>query len=139
MMSCDEFAAKLKSAADEIKTGLVVPTKKSMELVAEKAKSVLGTDGYGWAPHTDATVERWGEHGLGLLTGETHGTVGSEAISGGLGAEGIVYANTKQAIFFEMGTIHQPPRSFLYQSMVHSIPEMGEIYSRFAEKVLGDL
>jgi len=139
MMSCAEFAAKLQAAAREIEVGLVAPTKEAMEMVAEKAKSVLGTDGYGWAPHAEETTRRWGEHGLGLLTGETQGTVSSEAAPAGIGAEGVVYANTKQAVFFEMGTIRQPPRSFLYQSMVRSIAEIGVIYAHFAEKVLGAL
>lgn len=139
MMSPAEFAEKLRAAAREIEAGLVVPTTEAMTMVAEKARSSLGTGGYGWAPHSEATVERWGEHPLGILSGETQGGVGSMAAAAPGGAEGLVYDTTPQAVFFEMGTVHQPPRSFLYQSMVRSMPEIGSIFARFAEKILGGL
>ena len=139
MMSPAEFADKLLAAAREAQSGLVVPTEEAMTMVAEKARSSLGTGGYGWAPHSEATIDRWGEHPLGILSGETQGSVGSMAAAAGEGAEGLVYATTQQAVFFEMGTIHQPPRSFLYQSMVHSLDQIGTIFAGFAEKLLGGL
>lgn len=139
MMSPAEFAEKLKAAAAEMRVGIAVPTKESMELAAEKARDSLGSDPYGWPPHTEGTVERWGEHPIGVLSGETKGSVGSEAIIADGGAEGAVYATTQQAVFFEMGTINQQPRSFLYQSLLHSMPEFGKIYGAFAEKILGGI
>lgn len=139
MMSPGEFAERLRAAAREAQVGLVVPTTEAMTLVAEKARSSLGTGGYGWAPHAVATVARWGEHPLGVLSGETQGGVGSMAVAAPGGAEGLVYDATPQAVFFEMGTVHQPPRSFLYQSMIQSMPEIGGIFARFAEKILGGL
>jgi len=139
MMSPGEFAEKLLAAARAAETGLEVPTAEAMTLVAEKARSSLGTSGYGWAPHTETTIERWGEHPLGILSVETQGGVGSMAAVAPGGAEGLVYDTTPQAVFFEMGTIHQPPRSFLYQSMVHSLDQIGTIFAGFAEKLLGGL
>lgn len=139
MMSPGEFAEKLLAAARTAEAGLVVPTEEAMTLVADKARSSLGTGGYGWAPHSPATVVRWGEHPLGILSGETQGGVGSMAAAAPGGAEGLVYDTTPQAVFFEMGTVHQPPRSFLYQSMVHSLDQIGGIFAIFAEKILGGL
>lgn len=139
MMSPGEFAEKLLAAARQASAGLEAPTSEAMTMVADKARSSLGTGGYGWAAHSPATVERWGEHPLGVLSGETQGGVGSMAAAAPGGADGLVYDTTKQAVFFEMGTIHQPPRSFLYQSLIRSLPQIGTIFASFAEKILGAL
>jgi len=135
MMTCAEFAEIIGRAAVKAETGLVVPTEEAMTMVAEKARSSLGTGGYGWAPHSEATVERWGEHPLGILSGKTQESVSSMAEAAGVGAEGLVYDTTPQAVFFEMGTVHQPPRSFLYQSLLHSYPKIGELFAAFAESL----
>lgn len=137
MISPGEYAAKLRAASTEVHNGLVVPTEEAMTLVAEKARAALGTAGYGWAAHSEATVERWSEHPIGVLTGEMQGGVGSMAAASAEGAEGLVYDTSPQAVFFEMGTVHQPPRSFLYQSMVHSLEQIEGIFLRFAVKILG--
>ncbi|MGO9761274.1 MAG: hypothetical protein ACLP1Q_08450 [Solirubrobacteraceae bacterium] len=70
-------------------------------------------DPYGrpWAPHTTATVKRWGEHSIGYLTG---GMVGGLDVKPARGAGiQITLGASRGAPFFQLGTVQQKARPIL--------------------------
>ena len=145
MMSCAEFAAKLGIAAEAAHAGLVAPTETLMKDVAVKAKAALGTYSYGWPELAESTKEDRVKKGFsanepGLRTGEMRGSVNTMAQPSGGGAQGLVYSGELKALWFELGTSHpQPPRSFLFKSLLLSTPEMARIFGAFAVKILSGI
>jgi hypothetical protein len=139
MMTCAEFAEILMRAAAKAETGLAVPTEELMKDVQEKAKEAIGTYAYGWPELAESTQESRTQLGFSandplLRTGALQGSIASKAEGTGLGAEGLVYSGEKTALWAELGTSRgEPPRSFLMQSLLRSIPEAGAIFARFAE------
>ena len=108
-----------------------------MLIVKEKAKAVIGTYAYGWPPLAEATLaHKKGDTPL-LETGALRDSIESKAEPTATGAEGLVYTDEKTGLWAEMGTSWgEPPRSFLMQSLVRSIPEMSKIFGAWAEKIL---
>ena len=140
MMSPAALAAILNRAAAKAEA-LVEPTEAFMEEVKAKAKAAIGTYEYGWPELADRTKEDRSALGFPeneplLRAGDLRDSIRhrAEAIPGG--AEGVVYSGEKTALWAEMGTVTQPPRSFLMESLVRSIPEMGKIFGAYAEKIL---
>lgn len=78
-------------------------------MVAAEAKRVLGTYDYGWKSLKSSTVARKGKDSPGLSTGELRNSIQWTA----KGLEGCVGTNNVKGVWFELGTMHQPPRSFL--------------------------
>lgn len=137
MMSPAEFAAKLERAAARAASELVIPTAVVMEHVAKEAKNVLGTYAYGWPALSEFTIANGNpDNTPGLRSGAMQGSVEFKAQPDGAGAEGLVYSDTKEALWFEMGTVTQPPRSFLFKSLWLATPTMAKEYGAFAERIL---
>jgi phage gpG-like protein len=89
-------------------------------IVTKEAKRVLGTYDYGWAPLAQSTVDRKGHDRPGIETGEMQQsieyTVGPNSV--GIGT------NVEKAVWFELGTSRQPPRSFLVGAVQHKTAEI---------------
>src|ERR1700729_1538553 len=86
---------------------------RACEMVAQRAKDVLGTDGYNWpalSPNTKKT-----QPGMLLETGELKNSIKWNAE----GNEGHVGSDLDKAVFHELGTAKIPPRSFLAASAQH--------------------
>lgn len=137
MMTCAEFAAKLERAAIKAAAELVIPTAAVMEHVAKEAQNVLGTYAYGWPALSDYTIANGNpDNTPGLRSGAMKASIEFKAEAAGAGAEGVVYSDTKEALWFEMGTVTQPARSFLFKSMWLATPTMAKEYGAFAERIL---
>jgi hypothetical protein len=78
-------------------------------MVHKEARRVLGTYDYGWPKLRASTVSRKGKDSPGINTGEMRDSIQWTA----KGLEGQVGSDNQKAVWFELGTIHQPPRSFL--------------------------
>jgi hypothetical protein len=78
-------------------------------LVAHEAKRVLGTYDYGWKKLKSSTVSHKGKDTPGVNTGEMRDSIQWTA----KGLEGQVGSDNMKAVWFELGTVKQPPRSFL--------------------------
>lgn len=85
--------------------------------VQREARRVLGTYDYGWPSLAASTIARKGSNSPGVETGELRDsiqyTVGPESV--GIGT------NDQKGVWFELGTVRQPPRSFLVGALRHEI------------------
>mgnify|MGYP001615459134 CR=1 FL=1 len=88
-------------------------------IVKTEAKRVLGTYDYGWTELADATKadrirKGFPENEPGLRSGGMRDSVEHKVRDVGiLQTEGNVGSNNDKAVWFELGTKKQPPRSFL--------------------------
>lgn len=138
MITCAEFAQKLRWASVRTRNELEIPTEEFMVIVEKAAKDVIGTYAYGWPALKPETIARKAQGDTPLLeTGEMRDSIRSIAALSVLGAEGLVYSTDPVAVYQELGTSRGiPPRSFLYKSIVHSLPVMPAIFARFAEQII---
>jgi hypothetical protein len=146
MMSCGEFAQKLEAAAGKAEAGLLAPTEEVMRAVETQAKAVLGTYAYGWPQLAPYTLENGNPGNTpGLRSGDTRASVEVQCAAFPGGAEGLVYSDEKKALWFEMGTAGgasgggwggpQPPRSFLFKSLLKCEPIIWRVFGAFAERL----
>lgn len=101
---------------------------KSARMIRDEAKRVLGTYDYGWPSLADATIEhkKTGDS-PGLETGAMRRSIKYSVTGSRMHWEANVGSNDPHALFFELGTIHQPPRSFLAGAamrMEHKVHEI---------------
>lgn len=95
-----------------------VPARAAKESAAEikdllQAQVAAEKDPYGraWAPHKQATIDRWGEHSIGYLTG---GMVGGLDVRPARGAGiQITLGASRGSPFFQIGTKYQAARPIL--------------------------
>src|ERR1700742_3610246 len=87
---------------------------KSARLIRDEARRVLGTYDYGWPSLAESTIERkkTGDS-PGLETGAMRRSVKFSASGERMHWAATVGSNDPHALFFELGTVHQPARSFL--------------------------
>lgn len=144
MMTCAEMAAKLRLAGERAKTELAAPTQELMTYVETEAKTVIGTYDFGWqqlaaSTQADRAAQGYPPNEPLLRSGEMRDSIISASAPTGVGAEGLVYSSDIKAVWQEMGTSKGiPPRSFLMQSLVRSIPMMGKLYAAFAERIIAE-
>lgn len=108
---------------------------KSAKIIEEEAKRVLGTYEYGWDQLAEATQEDRLSHGFsenepGLRTGEMKESI-SHQVSfgfGGLESEAEIGSNDINMLWFEQGTITQPPRPTLEGAAVRKAEEIARRY-----------
>jgi phage gpG-like protein len=113
-------------------TGLIVEVdkakhdalEKAAKIIEVEAKSVLGTDGYGWpalSPETKKT-----QPGMLLETGEMRDSIGHTVTAN----EAHVGSDNDKAVWHELGTVKIPARSFLMGAAIHKrdevVREIGE-------------
>lgn len=140
MMTCAEFAEILNAAAARVKTGLVEPTDALMAEVATDAKAVIGTYAYGWPQLAEATQDDRERKGFPrneplLRKGGLKGSIQHLASAAPEGADGLIYSDEKKALWAEMGTRTQPPRSFLMRSLLRAAGKIEKIYGEFAVRL----
>ena len=136
MITCLEMARILDVAAGRARADLVAPTAKLVTVLAEDAKSLLGVYQEGWPALSPRTLERKAADTPGIETGAMRKSIEAEAHAIPGGAEGVIGSNDKNALWFELGTVHQPPRPFLALAMSRSEAPAAEIFSAFAVEIL---
>jgi len=95
--------------------------KKGAQIIEEEAKRVLGTYDYGWPPLAASTIEhKQTGDSPGLETGDMRDSI-AHTISG---KEAHIGTDEDKAVWFELGTVHQPPRSFLREAAVRKTDEV---------------
>ena len=100
-------------------------TVKAARVVRDEAKRVLGTYDYDWTSLTVATVERKSTgDSPGLETGQMRDSIKYSISGTRLDWEAVIGTDMPRALFFELGTVHQPPRSFLAGAMIHKEQEV---------------
>lgn len=109
LLSLLQAAAKFELVRRDMETLGPAIVAEACRMVAAEAKRVLGTYDYGWKTLKSATVGRKGKDTPGVDTGEMRNSIQWTA----RGLEGQVGSNHPRAEWFELGTRHQPPRSFL--------------------------
>ncbi len=102
-------------------------------IVETEARRVLGTHDYHWPPLAPSTiVSKATGDSPGLETGEMrdsiHHHVGHTGRGGGMEAD--IGTDNDKAIWFELGTIRQPPRSFLAEAAVRTEPQVVQTIGR---------
>ena len=139
-MSCAQFASKLGRMAEVSKNEITVPVEAVMKHVESEAKRVLGTYEYGWEPLSERTIARHGDTPL-LEVGQMKAGLQTEVEKTIGGAEGLVYSQDKVALWQEMGSVNKqtggfnPPRSFLFKSLLLATPNIAKEFSAFALKL----
>jgi hypothetical protein len=101
------FCGSLVLEADVHKRKLL---DEAAKIVQDEAKRVLGTYDYGWPPLAPSTVERKGGDTPGIETEEMKESIQRKVINHD---EALVGSELDRALWFELGTVKQPPRSFL--------------------------
>lgn len=87
---------------------------KACRIVTTEAKRVLGTYDYGWPSLADSTIARKSTgDSPGLETGAMRKSVNFSVDGTRLNWVGTIGTNDPHARWFELGTVKQPPRSFL--------------------------
>ena len=84
-------------------------------VIETEAKRVIGTYDYGWKELADSTkadrvAQGFPENEPGLRTGEMRDLIGHKVIDANLAYVG---SDNDKLVFFELGTVRQPPRSVL--------------------------
>jgi hypothetical protein len=143
MLSFGDYARQLGAAAAKIEGGaLVEPTEVVMVEVQAAAKAAVGTYAYGWPQLSGYTQEDRVRLGFSpndplLRSGALQASIAhkTEAMPGG--AEGLIYSGEKTALWAEMGTSRgEPPRSFLYESLLRVTPTIARVFGAFLERIL---
>lgn len=129
MMNFLSFESVAAFIMTKVVRGLPVATHHAMDqagqIVEAEAKRVLGTYDYNWPPLADSTVARkvTGDS-PGLETGEMRDSVHYYVTTHSVTAHSEVHigSDLDKALWFEYGTVHQPPRPWLTVAAVHMEP-----------------
>jgi phage gpG-like protein len=109
LLSLLEASAELALASQRMHAVGPLIIEQACRMVHKEARRVLGTYDYGWKKLKSSTVSRKGKDTPGVNTGELRNSIQWTA----KGLEGCVGTNNQKGVWFELGTMHQPPRSFL--------------------------
>ena len=142
MMTCGEFAGLLQKAAIAARKELIVPTEAVMAAAETAAKSYIGNYQDGWPVLAESTIVEKNRLGYAppdnplLREGAMRDSIAHLAALSGEGAEGVVYSDSKIALYQETGTDRIPPRPFLALALFHSEPLISKLFGEFAEQIL---
>ena len=126
-----QFALQMALQGQMIDREIQEALRESGTIVRDEAKRVLGTYDYGWPALSPVTVARkGGRDEPGIDTREMHDSVNFQVETGAVQ----IGTDEEKAVWFELGTSRQPPRSFLAQALVHKTPE---VLAVFAKKLHG--
>jgi hypothetical protein len=104
-----EASAKFAIVSRDMEAVSHAIVEEACRMVAKEARRVLGTYDYGWPKLASSTVSRKGKDTPGVNTGAMRDSIEWTV----RGLEGEVGSNHPRAVWFELGTRNQPPRSFL--------------------------
>lgn len=129
--SLTEFATFLGGLTFEMDEANRIALERAARLVETEAKHVLGTYEYGWpqlAPSTQAQRVQQGypANEPGLRSGDMRDSITHVADH----KEAQVGSNDQHLVWFELGTVKQPPRPVLQGALVHKTDEVLEIIGR---------
>jgi hypothetical protein len=101
---------------------------KSARLIRDEARRVLGTYDYGWVPLAESTIaQKETGDSPGLETGAMRKSIKYSVDGTRMHWEATVGSNDPHALYFELGTIHQPARSFLAGAAMRKQHEVHKI------------
>lgn len=128
----------LAAAFEEVVRQMPAHQTRAMEraavVIETEAKRVLGTYDYGWPPLAASTVARKANGDEpGLETGEMRGSI--EHVSSH--DELTVGSDNDKAVWFELGTSRQPPRSFLAGALIHKEDEVMSLIGDVVKRSFG--
>jgi hypothetical protein len=87
---------------------------KAARVIRDEARRVLGTYDYGWPSLAESTIERkMTGDSPGLETGAMRASIEYEVYGERMHWNAVIGSDDPHALWFELGTIKQPPRSFL--------------------------
>lgn len=120
-------------------TGLIVVVDKAKhdaleegaKIIEQEAKSVLGTDGYNWAPLSPHTVKT--QPGMLLETGEMHDSIEHTVPNN---SEAFIGSNNDKAVWHELGTAKMPARSFLMGAAIQKRDEVVKAIGKHIVKMI---
>ena len=93
------------------------------KIVKEEAQRVLGTYDYGWEPLAASTVEhKAAGDSPGYETGDMLDSIGITVKT----KTADIGSDEDKALWFELGTVNQPPRSFLLQAAMTKEREVAD-------------
>jgi hypothetical protein len=101
------FCGSLVLEADAHKRKLL---DEAAKIIQDEAKRVLGTYDYGWPRLKPSTLERKGADTPGIETEEMKESIQRTIVNPD---EALVGSELDKALWFELGTVKQEPRSFL--------------------------
>jgi hypothetical protein len=142
MMSFGEWAAKLEWAAVRAKNEIEVPTEAIMVAAEKEAKAAIGTYTFGWKQLAASTQAQRAALGYPpnqplLREGDLQASIEHETTIEPFGAAGVLGSHSIIALWQEMGTSRGgPPRSFLGESLLRSVPLVEITFGSFAMNVL---
>ena len=143
MMSCAEMAARLNWAAVRAKAEIDIPTEAVVAKAEEKAKAAIGTYLFGWPQLAESTQADRSAKGYSpneplLRTGAMRDSLAHRAELSAEGAEGVVFSDDVKALWAELGTSRgEPPRPFLFQSLLRCDAEIESAFTAFIESLFG--
>jgi HK97 gp10 family phage protein len=108
------------------------------KIIEKEAKRVIGTYDYGWPELAESTQQEREREGFpadepGLRTGEMRDSIQHRVIDD---KEAQIGSDDQHLVYFELGTVKQPPRPVLSQAAVHKEKEVAHEMGRVIVKQL---
>lgn len=101
---------------------------KAARLIRDEAKRVLGTYEYGWVSLADTTIAgKITGDSPGLETGAMRKSIKYSVTGSRMHWTANIGSNDPHALYFELGTVKQPPRSFLAGAAMRKEHEVRKI------------
>jgi HK97 gp10 family phage protein len=132
--SLESLANHFSELSEQMNKQNVENAERAAKMVADKARSVIGSYEFGWPQLAPATIADRIAKGFSpndplLRTGELRDSIEYvvEVEDGGEKVTAEVGSNDPVAEFQELGTSTIPPRSFLWESLMRCLPEIEEM------------
>jgi hypothetical protein len=130
-----EAAAKFHAMGRDMEELTPMIVEGACKMVQTEAKRVLGTHDYGWPALAPSTIAKKAKGDTpGLETGEMKDSI--QYTMSTRGNEGWVGTDNDKAVWFELGTSRQPPRSFLARAAAEQEPKIQKMASRSVASVM---
>jgi len=118
------FAAHLTAVELALRHEIHAGLDRAGAIVEEEAKRVLGTYEYGWPALSPQTIRnKGGRDTPGIDTGEMHDSIGHRADETSVQ----IGSDDQKLVWFEHGTVNQPPRSVLAEALARKGPEAAQV------------
>lgn len=101
---------------------------RSARLIRDEARRVLGTYDYGWPSLAESTIAHKATgDSPGLETAKMRRSIKYSVSGSHMDWHANIGSNEPRALFFELGTRSQPPRSFLAAAAMHMEHEVHKV------------
>lgn len=141
MISFGEYAEILRRNATQVRPRLEVGLAKVGELTKTMAAEYIGHEMPEWPPLAPSTITEKTRLGYvghvsatdpGLRTGEMRDSVQVDVAA----LEQVVGSSDKKLLWFELGTVRQPPRPVLALAAQRSLPYAEDVFGEIAVRLL---